>query len=102
PRLLKFMDGGGGHVTSGGSICMDLLTLGNAAEARAGWSSAYTIEAVLLQVKMALSSRDPRPARLDRNWNSEYSANEAIDAYIRVANSHGWTIPNQWASLFGR
>ncbi|CAG8500183.1 4736_t:CDS:10, partial [Acaulospora morrowiae] len=100
PRLLRFMDGGGGHVTAGGSICMDLLTLGNAVER--GWSSVYTIEAVLLQVRMALSSLDPKPARLDRNWNCEYSASEAIDSYIRVANQHGWGVPSQWTKLFGR
>ncbi|CAG8811467.1 840_t:CDS:2, partial [Racocetra persica] len=93
PRLLRFMDGGGGHVTAGGSICMDLLTLGNALER--GWSSVYTMEAVLLQVKMALSSLDPKPARLDRHWNSEYTPGEAIDSFIRVANNHNWTIPPQ-------
>lgn len=26
PRFLPFIHGGGGHVTGGGSICMDLLT----------------------------------------------------------------------------
>jgi ubiquitin-protein ligase len=30
-------------VTEGGSICMDLLTL-------SGWTAAYSIDAVLLQV----------------------------------------------------
>ncbi|CAI2168512.1 12375_t:CDS:10 [Funneliformis geosporum] len=100
PRLLRFMDGGGGHVTAGGSICMDLLTLGN--ERERGWSSVYTMEAVLLQIKIALSSLDPKPARLDRNWNCEYSPGEAIDAYIRVANQHGWAVPQGWSSLFGR
>ncbi|CAG8455032.1 3095_t:CDS:10 [Ambispora leptoticha] len=63
PRLLRFMEGGGGHVTAGGSICMDLLTLGNNTER--GWSSVYTMESVLLQVKIALSSLEPKPARLD-------------------------------------
>jgi len=100
PRLLRFIEGGGGHVTAGGSICMDLLTLGN--ERERGWSSVYTMEAVLLQVKMALSSLDPKPARLDRNWNCEYSPGEAIDAYIRVAAQHGWTVPQGWNTLFGR
>lgn len=26
PRFLSFMNGGGGHVTAGGAICMQLLT----------------------------------------------------------------------------
>ncbi|KAG9297568.1 hypothetical protein G9A89_007643 [Geosiphon pyriformis] len=101
PRLLRFMEGGGGHVTAGGSICMDLLTLGSSTEN--GWSSVYNMEAVLLQVKMALCSLDPNPARLDsRFWNSEYDPSEAMDAYIRVANQHGWRIPPEWSKLFGR
>lgn len=33
PRFLPFAAGGGGHVTAGGSICMDLLT-------NSGWSAA--------------------------------------------------------------
>jgi len=33
PRFLPFAMGGGGHVTAGGSICMDLLT-------NSGWSAA--------------------------------------------------------------
>ncbi|CAG8447495.1 5025_t:CDS:2 [Diversispora eburnea] len=97
PPLLRFMYGGGGHVTAGGSVCMDLLTLGNSHEQ--GWSAEYTMEAVLLQVKLALSSLDP-PARLDKNWKSDYSPREAMDAYIRVARQHGWGIPPHWASMF--
>lgn len=85
PRLLRFIDGGGGHITAGGSVCMDLLTA-------SGWNPAYTIESVLLQVKMALLNPDPKPARLDpRNWMKEYEAGEARDAFIRVANQHGIT-----------
>ncbi|RIA98457.1 ubiquitin-conjugating enzyme/RWD-like protein [Glomus cerebriforme] len=99
PRLLRFMNGGGGHVTAGGSICMDLLTLGNSHDQ--GWSSEYTMEAVLIQVKLALSTLNP-PARLDRNWKNEYSPVEAMNAYIRVANQHGWGIPPQWDTLFKR
>ncbi|KAG2360227.1 hypothetical protein BDR07DRAFT_1413070 [Suillus spraguei] len=34
PRFLPFMQGGGGHITVGGSICMDLLT-------SAGWLPSY-------------------------------------------------------------
>ena len=52
PRLLRFIDGGGGHITAGGSVCMDLLT-------ETGWNPAYSIESVLLQVNMALLNPDP-------------------------------------------
>ncbi|KAJ3084710.1 hypothetical protein HK102_000579, partial [Quaeritorhiza haematococci] len=91
PRFLQFMYGGGGHVTAGGSICMDLLTM-------SGWSPAYNLEAVLVHVRTAISSTEPKPARLDtvRSWNEPYSPYEAIDAFVRVANQHGWQVP-KWA-----
>ena len=57
PRFLPFMQGGGGHVTLGGALCMELLT-------NSGWNPASSIEAVLLQVRMEMTSTD-RPARLD-------------------------------------
>ncbi|KAL2160009.1 hypothetical protein VTH06DRAFT_1664 [Thermothelomyces fergusii] len=101
PRFLPFVDGGGGHVTSGGAMCMELLT-------GSGWSPANSMERVLLQVRMALCSLEPRPARLDprllrktgarpgqgQNQNTwDYGIGEAIDAFMRAAASHGWTVP---------
>ncbi|KAH6850911.1 hypothetical protein B0I37DRAFT_124278 [Chaetomium sp. MPI-CAGE-AT-0009] len=58
PRFLPFLEGGGGHVTAGGAMCMELLTA-------SGWSPANGLDSVLLQVRMALASLEPRPARLD-------------------------------------
>jgi len=37
----------GGYVLDGGAICMELLT-------QKGWSSAYTVEAVIMQISAAL------------------------------------------------
>ncbi|KAK3943456.1 hypothetical protein QBC46DRAFT_351343 [Diplogelasinospora grovesii] len=97
PRFLPLMNGGGGHVTAGGAMCMELLT-------NSGWSPANSMESVLLQVRMALCSLDPKPARLQNtniitgdnnrkaNWN-DYQIGEAIDAYIRATNAHGWKVP---------
>ena len=42
PRFLGFSQGGGGHVTLGGAICMELLT-------NSGWSAVSSIESVLFQ-----------------------------------------------------
>ncbi|GAA6028379.1 hypothetical protein JCM8097_007003 [Rhodosporidiobolus ruineniae] len=87
PRFLPFIHGGGGHVTGGGSICMDLLT-------NDGWSSIYSIEAILLQIRVAMSNLEPRPGRLDtHSWNSTYSMEEAIAGFHRAASTHGWTVP---------
>jgi len=62
------------------------------------WSPVYSISQVLVMVHSALSSEDPRPAKIaDRGSYSEY---EAMEAYIRVAGTHGWRVPEGWASLF--
>ncbi|OQE16829.1 hypothetical protein PENFLA_c026G02467 [Penicillium flavigenum] len=86
PRFVEFNAGGGGHVTTGGSMCMELLT-------HSGWLPTASIESVLLQVRMALTNKDPRPARLNRDRaNMDYSVGEAVEAYRRVAVAHGWQI----------
>ncbi|KAI0795943.1 hypothetical protein C8Q75DRAFT_846922 [Abortiporus biennis] len=86
PRFLPFIQGGGGHVTGGGSMCMDLLTSD-------GWLPSYSIPAILLQIRLAISNLEPRPARLAINWQIPYSMMEAIEGYKRAANTHGWRIP---------
>nr|KMM72834.1 ubiquitin-conjugating enzyme [Coccidioides posadasii RMSCC 3488] len=100
PRFLGFQQGGGGHVTAGGALCMELLT-------NSGWSAVSSIESVLLQVRLALSSMDPRPARLQRGQNvkkgtvNEYGMAEAIDAYVRACRMHGWEVPQDFAQHMG-
>jgi ubiquitin-conjugating enzyme E2 Q len=64
----------------------------------AGWRKDYSMEHVLLVVHQALSDVEPVPARLI--GTHEYSVQEAVNAYIRVANSHGWRVPQNWNSLF--
>ncbi|KAI0589173.1 ubiquitin-conjugating enzyme E2 Q2 [Pyrenophora tritici-repentis] len=86
PRFLGFAQGGGGHVTAGGAMCMELLT-------NDGWSAVSSIESVLLQVRMAISSRDPKPARLQSGSMANYGVGEAVDAYMRACAIHGWTVP---------
>ena len=72
-----------GHITSGGSICVELLTA-------SGWSSAYTMESVLVQLNALM---DAGGARLDR-WsaNRPYGMREAKEAFRRVASDHGWKV----------
>lgn len=90
PRFLPFMSGGGGHVTIGGAICMELLT-------STGWTPAHSMEGVFMSIKMAMSSLDPKPARLLDNRakaaNSDYTPWEALDAFQRAADRHGWQVP---------
>lgn len=88
PRFLEFHAGGGGHVTLGGALCMELLT-------NSGWTAVTCIESLLLQVRLAITSTDPRPARLSpRQGNSrDYAVGEAVESYKRACVMHGWKIP---------
>ena len=82
PRFLSFMAGGGGHVTAGGALCMELLT-------NSGWSAVSNIESVLLQVRLAMSSTDPKPARLEPGMVRDYQVGEAVEAFVRACHTHG-------------
>ena len=99
PRFLPFSQGGGGHITAGGAVCMELLTA-------TGWSPANSMESVLLQVRLAMSSTEPAPARLVLApsyraviGNLDYTAVEATAAFERVARHHGWEIPSDHHSV---
>jgi ubiquitin-conjugating enzyme E2 Q len=86
PRFLPFINGGGGHVTGGGAMCMELLT-------NSGWSAVSSLESVLLQVRMAIMNLEPRPARLASHGSSDYGVGEAVSAFIRACQTHGWQVP---------
>ena len=97
PRFLPFMQGGGGHVTGGGAMCMELLT-------NSGWSAVSSIESVLLQVRMAIMNLEPKPARLESKSKAaqrDYGTHEAMDAYIRACRTHGWQIPKDFQDFAG-
>ncbi|KAG6360734.1 hypothetical protein INS49_011800 [Diaporthe citri] len=89
PRFLPFSSGGGGHITIGGAICMELLTT-------SGWSPVTRMDTVFVSIRMAMSETE-RPAHLQTTETSakmfDYGANEALDAYIRFAGVHGWAVP---------
>jgi len=89
PRFLSFMAGGGGHVTAGGALCMELLT-------SSGWIPVSPIETVLLQIRLAISSTDPKPARLEPGPVRDYGIGEAVDAFVRACAAHGWTVPKDF------
>ncbi|KAG8528281.1 uncharacterized protein KY384_007198 [Bacidia gigantensis] len=92
PRFLGFQQGGGGHITMGGALCMELLT-------NSGWSAVSSIESVLLQVRLAVESIDPKPARLS-GARGDYGVGEAVEAYIRAATAHGWEVPRDFKSSY--
>lgn len=90
PRFLPFASGGGGHVTAGGSLCMELLTSD-------GWLATYDIASVLFQVRMAICSEEPRPAQLVHH-SSDYGIGEAIEGYKRACMAHGWRVPPEFTN----
>lgn len=77
PRF-KFMTG---HITSGGSVCMQLLT-------RSGWVPANTVESVLVQIRAEIGS-DPK-TRLDPSSDKPYDEEEARRAFDRMCAKYGW------------
>lgn len=93
PRFLGFQQGGGGHVTLGGALCMELLT-------NNGWSAVSSMESVLLQVRLAMTSMEPRPARLLLGHGIKtYGTGEAKEAYLRACKIHNWEVPLDFAAL---
>ncbi|KAG8162388.1 hypothetical protein KVR01_008153 [Diaporthe batatas] len=89
PRFLPFAVGGGGHITIGGAICMELLT-------SSGWLPTLSMDIVFVSIRTAMSETE-RPARLQTTQTSaklfDYGPSEALDAYIRFAGVHGWAVP---------
>ena len=70
-----------GHVTMGGSICMELLT-------NQGWMPTTSIENVLRQIILELQIGG---GEIDEaNPGRVYGLGEAKDAYARMLASHGW------------
>lgn len=68
-----------GHITRGGSICMELLT-------RQGWTSSISIDKVLLMIKQNMMDGN---ARIDsRMIGKVYGYREAVEAYDRMLRNH--------------
>ena len=70
-----------GHITLGGSICTELLT-------SSGWSPAYTLEAVLVDIRATIVTGG---GRLDEHRaHVPYDLREARESFNFVARQHKW------------
>lgn len=70
-----------GHITVGGSLCMEMLT-------NQGWMPTFNIENVITQIKLAISDGG---GEIDEdNYERRYTMNEAVDSFKRVLATHGW------------
>lgn len=81
-----------GYVMDGGAICMELLTPG-------GWSSAYTIEAIVMQLGATLVAGHARVSTGKRYkifGDVPFNKQEAADSFRNVVETHkryGWATP---------
>ena len=76
----------GGFVLDGGAICMELLT-------PSGWSSAYTVEAIIMQFSALIVKGR---GRIDKKSKSDFNKKEAEAAFKKVVKTHemyGWITP---------
>ena len=70
-----------GHITVGGSICMQSLT-------PSGWIPVRTIESIFIELMFNMAEGG---ARLELTTaNLDYTMQEAKEAFDRVARQHGW------------
>jgi len=78
----------GGYVLAGGAICMELLT-------PQGWSSAYTVEAVILQVGATFVKGKARII-FSQSKGEAYTLSKAQHAYkslVKIHEKSGWFTP---------
>ena len=68
---------------------MDQLT-------NSGWTAMLDLESVLLQIRLALLSQEPRPARLQRETGKgmDHTPAEAVEAFVRACRPHRWVVPD--------
>ncbi|KAF8880323.1 hypothetical protein BD779DRAFT_1676017 [Infundibulicybe gibba] len=105
PHFLPFIQGGGGHITGGGSICMDLLMSDGkpSQTCLSGGSQAIAFPRSLCKSSLPPQTLDPRPARLAYHCGSvpsnfafgadyvrAYAPAEALERYKRATATHGF------------
>jgi len=69
-----------GHITIGGSICMEALT-------PSGWTVARNLESLFIEI---ISNMCHGGGRLDLGQTMDYTIHEAREAFERVARHHKW------------
>lgn len=72
-----------GHVTIGGSICMEALT-------PSGWMPTLALENIFVEIRSQMVEGG---GRLDVANSNEYTQAEAREAFNRVAARYGWLKP---------
>ncbi|XP_045461433.1 ubiquitin-conjugating enzyme E2 Q2 [Harmonia axyridis] len=80
----------GGYVLVGGAICMELLT-------KQGWSSAYTVEAVIMQISATLVKGKARiqfgTKVCSQGQYSLARAQQSFKSLVQIHEKNGWFTP---------
>ncbi|KAI8737899.1 ubiquitin-conjugating enzyme E2 Q1 [Biomphalaria glabrata] len=77
----------GGYVLGGGAICMELLT-------KQGWSSAYSIESVILQIAATLVKGKARiQFGATKNQYTLARAQQSFKSLVQIHEKNGWFTP---------
>ncbi|XP_064535431.1 ubiquitin-conjugating enzyme E2 Q2-like [Drosophila montana] len=81
----------GGYVLIGGAICMELLT-------PQGWSSAYTVEALIMQIAATLVKGKARiqfgaTKKLTQAHYSLARAQQSFKSMVQIHEKNGWFTP---------
>ncbi|XP_062516590.1 ubiquitin-conjugating enzyme E2 Q2-like [Corticium candelabrum] len=77
----------GGYVLNGGAVCMELLT-------PQGWSSAYSLEAVILQIAATLVKGKARiQFGTSNSCYSLHRAQQAFRSLVEIHVKNGWYTP---------
>jgi len=77
----------GGYVLVGGAICMELLT-------KQGWSSAYTVEAVIMQIAATLVKGKARiQFGATKTQYSLARAQQSFKTLVQIHEKNGWFTP---------
>lgn len=71
-----------GHITAGGSICMEAIS-------RSGWVPTTNMESLITQIKLVLAEGDARIN--ESHFGQRYELAEAKEAFKRAMATHGWT-----------
>lgn len=77
----------GGYVLGGGAICMELLT-------KQGWSSAYTVEAIIMQIAATLVKGKARiQFGATKGQYSLARAQQSFKSLVQIHEKNGWFTP---------
>ncbi|XP_041965908.1 ubiquitin-conjugating enzyme E2 Q2-like isoform X1 [Alosa alosa] len=77
----------GGYVLGGGALCMELLT-------KQGWSSAYSIESVIMQINATLVKGKARiQFGANKNQYNLARAQQSYKSLVQIHEKNGWYTP---------